>query len=68
MDNTTFNQIPLTFSFPAPAPSRCIDYVFVRPNGRKVTVKEAAILQTLQSADPATASDHLPVVLTVAIE
>ena len=59
---------PLTFSFPAPAPSRCIDYIFVRPNGRKVTVKETAIPQTLKSADPATASDHLPVVLTVAIE
>ena len=59
---------PLTFSFPAPAPSRCIDYVFVRPNGRKVTVKETSIPQALQTADLATASDHLPVVLTVAIE
>ena len=59
---------PETVSFPSHAPDRCIDYIFVRPNGRKVTVKEAAILQTLQSADPATASDHLPVVLTVAIE
>ena len=59
---------PVTFSFPSHAPDRCIDYIFVRPNCRMVTVKEAAIPQTLQSADPATASDHLPVVLTVAIE
>ena len=59
---------PVTFSFPSHAPDRYIDYIFVRPNGRKVTVKEASIPQTLQSADLATASDHLPVVLTVAID
>ena len=59
---------PVTFSFPSHAPDRCIDYIFVRPNGRKVTVRKTAIPQTLQSADPATASEHLPVVLTVAIE
>lgn len=59
---------PETVSFPSHAPDRCIDYIFVRPNGRKVTVKETSIPQALQTADLATASDHLPVVLTVAIE
>ena len=59
---------PETVSFPSHAPDRCIDYIFVRPNGHKVTVKHASIPQTLQSADLATASDHLPVVLTVKIE
>ena len=59
---------PEMVSFPSHAPDRCIDYIFVRPNGRKVTVKETSIPQALQTADLATASDHLPVVLTVAIE
>ena len=59
---------PETVSFPSHAPDRCIDYIFVRPNGRKVSVKEASIPQTLQTADLATASDHLPVALTVTIE
>lgn len=59
---------PLTFSFPAPAPSRCIDYVFVRPNGREVSVEAASIPVTLQNVDLSTASDHLPVVLTVTIK
>ena len=59
---------PETVSFPSHAPDRCIDYIFVRPNGRKVSVKETSIPQTLQAADLATASDHLPVALTVTIE
>ena len=59
---------PTDFSFPAPAPDRCIDYIFARPNGKKVTVESTAIPQTLQTADLTTASDHLPVVLKVTIE
>jgi endonuclease/exonuclease/phosphatase family metal-dependent hydrolase len=59
---------PTEFSFPSHAPDRCIDYIFVRPNGKKVTVESTAIPQTLQTADLATASDHLPVVLKVTIE
>jgi len=59
---------PETVSFPSHAPDICIDYIFVRPNGRKVTVKETSIPQTLQTADLSTASDHLPVALTVTIE
>lgn len=59
---------PLTYSFPSHAPNRCIDYIFVRPNGRKISVEAAEIPVSLQTADLPTASDHLPVVLTVTIE
>ena len=59
---------PVTYSFPSHAPDRCIDYIFVRPNGKKVSVDAAEIPVALQTADVATATDHLPVVLTVTIE
>jgi endonuclease/exonuclease/phosphatase family metal-dependent hydrolase len=55
-------------SYPSHAPRGCIDYIFVRPNGKEVTVVSAQIPQTLQTADLATASDHLPVVLTVKVK
>lgn len=59
---------PVTYSFPSHAPDRCIDYIFVRPNGKKVSVETAEIPVALQTADVATATDHLPVVLTVTVE
>ena len=59
---------PEEFSFPSHAPDRCIDYIFVRPNGKKITVESTSIPQTLTTSDVATASDHLPVALTVVIE
>jgi endonuclease/exonuclease/phosphatase family metal-dependent hydrolase len=59
---------PVTNSFPSHAPDRCIDYIFVRENGRKVNVVATSIPETLETADLATASDHLPVALTVIIE
>ena len=59
---------PVTNSFPSHAPDRCIDYIFVRPNGRKVKVESTDIPVSIQTADLATASDHLPVVLKVVIE
>lgn len=59
---------PVTNSFPSHAPDRCIDYFFVRSNGRDVFVETAEIPVTLQTADLATASDHLPVVVTVTIK
>ena len=59
---------PETVSFPSQAPDRCIDYIFVRENGRKVNVVATSIPETLETADLATASDHLPVALTVTIE
>ena len=59
---------PVTYSFPSHAPDRCIDYIFVRSGGKKITVEAAQIPVTLNTADVATATDHLPVVMTVAIE
>lgn len=68
MQKTWTLLTPVTNSFPSHAPDRCIDYVFVRPNGKKVSVEATEIPVALRTADLATASDHLPVVLTVTIE
>jgi endonuclease/exonuclease/phosphatase family metal-dependent hydrolase len=59
---------PVTNSFPSHAPDRCIDFIFARPNGKKINVEYTEIPETLQTANLATASDHLPVVLKVTIE
>jgi endonuclease/exonuclease/phosphatase family metal-dependent hydrolase len=59
---------PETVSFPSHAPDRCIDYIFVRPGGKEITVEAASIPQTLQTVNLATASDHLPVALTVRVK
>lgn len=58
---------PDAFSFLAEAPDVCIDYIFVKPNGRKITVESAAIHQNLKTVSLATASDHLPAAVTVTI-
>ena len=59
---------PVTNSFPSHAPDRCIDFIFARAQGKKITVQATEIPVTLQTADLATASDHLPVALTVTVE
>jgi len=59
---------PEEFSYPSHAPIKCIDYVFVRPNGRDITVEYADVIPHLETADPATASDHLPVVVRMTIK
>lgn len=59
---------PTTFSFPSPAPDRCIDYIFVKPQGKKVSVNFAEIPTALEGVDLATASDHLPAVVEIVIE
>ena len=59
---------PEKYSYPSHAPDRCIDYIFVRPNGKDVSVKRVDIPTTLNSVNLSTASDHLPVVLTVLIK
>ena len=64
----TWQQIsPSELTYPADSPAKCIDYIFVRPNGRTVTVETTSIPHTLETADLAAASDHLPVVATVTI-
>ena len=67
LKNTWTLLTPEVYSFPSHAPDRCIDYIFVRPNGKQVEVEAASIPQTIQTADLATASDHLPVVLVVTV-
>lgn len=65
----TWQQLsPSLPTYPADSPVKCIDYIFVRPNGRTVTVETTSIPHTLETADLATASDHLPVVATVTIK
>ena len=55
-------------TYPAYAPKKSIDFIFVRPNGKSVIVESTSVPVNLESADLATASDHLPVVLTVKIK
>lgn len=59
---------PEDYTFPSHAPIKCIDYIFVRPQGRTVKVKKTVIPHSLQTASVATVSDHLPVAVTVCIE
>ena len=65
----TWTQLtPEDFTYPSDMPRKCIDYIFVRPRGRKVEVASAYVPRSLEAADLATASDHLPVALTVTIK
>ena len=59
---------PQTYSYPSHKPIKCIDFIFARPQGKKIIVEKTEIPVKLNSADLATASDHLPVVLKVTIE
>ena len=59
---------PDTFSFPSGTPEVCIDYVFVRPNGKEITVESASVPWNLLTVDLAVASDHLPAAVTVTIK
>ena len=68
MQETWTLLTPVTNSFPSHAPDRCIDFIFARPYGKKINVEYTEIPETLQTANLATASDHLPVVLKVTIE
>ena len=55
-------------TFPSNKPAICIDYIFVRPQGCTVKVKKTCIPRSLETADVSTASDHLPVAVTVVIK
>ena len=58
---------PEDYTYPSDMPRKCIDYIFVRPRGKRVEVVSAYVPRNLETADLATASDHLPVALTVSI-
>lgn len=52
-------------SYPADSPSKCIDYIFIRPNGRTIISCSSRTPASLSSSDLTTTSDHLPVHLTL---
>lgn len=54
-------------TFPSHNPTRCIDYIFQYNNGVKCEVLHAEVIRFLKSGNPATASDHLPVIVDVKI-
>lgn len=54
-------------TFPSHNPTRCIDYVFQYNNGVKCEVLHAEVIRFLKSGNPATASDHLPVIVDIKI-
>jgi endonuclease/exonuclease/phosphatase family metal-dependent hydrolase len=57
-----------TNSYPAEAPRKCIDFIYVRPNGRTVTVTESKIPTDLTTVSLPVSSDHLPVIVKLDIE
>ncbi len=54
-------------TFPSHNPNRCIDYIFQYNNGVKCEVTHTEVIRFLRSGNPATASDHLPVIVDVKI-
>lgn len=65
----TWQQIsPSEPTYPADSPAKCIDYIFVRPNGHEIQVNSAFVPTSLTHIDLSTASDHLPVVVNVTIK
>lgn len=54
-------------TFPSHNPTRCIDYIFQYNNGVKCEVLHAEVIRFLKSGNPATASDHLPVIVDIKI-
>ena len=57
-----------SYTYPSEAPRKCIDFIYVRPNGRTVTVAGTEVPTDLDTVDLAVASDHLPVIVKVEIE
>ena len=47
------------------SPSKCIDYIFMRPNGVDVEVVKTKICRKFNSGSVVTASDHLPVFVDI---
>lgn len=54
-------------TFPSHSPNRCIDYILQYNNGVRCEVLHAEVIRFLKSGNPATASDHLPVIVDVKI-
>lgn len=58
---------PKSETYPSTDPKKSIDFIFVKKNGNIVNVEQTSVPQALNTVNLATASDHLPVVLTVKI-
>lgn len=58
---------PAQATFPSNKPNICIDYILQFNNGVKCEVLHAEIIRFMKSGNPATASDHLPVMVEVKI-
>ena len=60
---------PLESTYPAKAPSKCIDYIMVYRNASsRVEVQAAEVPTEFKSGDVTIASDHLPVYVDVVIK
>lgn len=57
-----------SYSYPSEAPRKCIDFIYVRPHGRTVTVTDTEVPTDLDTVGLAVASDHLPVIVRLEIE
>lgn len=62
---TLISETALTY--PADAPRKCIDYIFVRPGKTEIKVAESKVYTDFSTGDVRTASDHLPVFVDVVI-
>ncbi|MDO5036383.1 MAG: endonuclease/exonuclease/phosphatase family protein [Porphyromonas sp.] len=54
-------------TFPSRSPKSCIDYIFQYINGVECEVLHTEVIRFMSSGNPATASDHLPVIVDVKI-
>ena len=52
-------------TFSSTNPKKCIDFIFVKPNGVEVKVQKAGVPRAFSSGTVSTASDHLPVFVDV---
>lgn len=68
MEKTWTLLSPVAYTYPSDEPRKCIDYIFARPQGRKITVRRAEVPSGLESVGLDIASDHLPVIVTLEIE
>ncbi len=60
---------PLDFTYPASAPTKCIDYIMVYRNASsRVELQSAEVPTVFKSGDVKIASDHLPVYVEVTIK
>lgn len=52
-------------TFSSSNPKKCIDFIFVKPNGADVVVQKTGVPRAFSSGTVSTASDHLPVFVDV---